>query len=92
MVSTLVNHFLLVEQGKVQLLLEKPCYFSEKKMSQKSGIRFGISRFIAQNKNQDDPTAPSPLRSQKWNIFTKKKGLQNLIYLKMCIVRFIKNK
>jgi hypothetical protein len=30
----------LVEEGKVQLLLEKPCHFSEKKIAQKSGISF----------------------------------------------------
>jgi hypothetical protein len=57
MVSTLWNRFLLeflekknsnqilVEQGKVQLLLEKPSHFSEKK-SQKSGIRSGILIFF----------------------------------------------
>jgi hypothetical protein len=57
MVSTLLNHFLskflekknsdqiLVEQGKVQLLLEKPCHFSEKK-SQKSGKRSGIWKYF----------------------------------------------
>jgi hypothetical protein len=35
---------MLVEQGKVQLLLEKPCRFSEK--SQKSGKRSGILIFF----------------------------------------------
>jgi hypothetical protein len=56
MVSILRNHFLLdflekksnqilVEQGKVQLLLEKPCHFSEKK-SQKSGQRSGILKYF----------------------------------------------
>jgi hypothetical protein len=55
MVLTILNHFLLeflekksnqilVEQGKVQLLLEKPFHFSEKK-SQKSGIRSGILKY-----------------------------------------------
>jgi hypothetical protein len=37
---------ILVEQGKVQLLLKKPCHFSEKKINQKSGIRFGILKYF----------------------------------------------
>jgi hypothetical protein len=49
----LLEHFLLenlynqilVEQGKVQLFLEKLCHFSEKK-SQKSGIRSGILKYF----------------------------------------------
>jgi hypothetical protein len=43
---------ILVEQGKVHLLLKKPCHFSEKnyskirKSTQKSGIRSGILKYF----------------------------------------------
>jgi hypothetical protein len=57
MVSTLLNHFffvifgksfsnqILVEQGKVKFLLEKPCHF-QNFFSQKSGISSGILIFF----------------------------------------------
>jgi hypothetical protein len=47
-----VNSFfnqILVEQRKVQLLLKKPCHISEKKITEKSGIRSGILNFFFYN-------------------------------------------
>jgi hypothetical protein len=40
---------ILVEQRKVQLLLKKPCHFSEKNYTQKSGIRSGILKYFFYN-------------------------------------------
>jgi hypothetical protein len=39
---------ILVEQRKVQLLLKKPCHFSEK-ITPKSGIRSGILKYFFYN-------------------------------------------
>jgi hypothetical protein len=51
---------ILVQQGKFQLLLKKPCHFSEKK-TQKSGLRSGFLK-----KNTILNSCSRNVHTQKW--------------------------